>query len=101
MKRKGALWRFAKLRQSKLLSNILKRGHSRIKRVTRPGQGVKGFLSASRTIAGNEIMTMIRMGQVVSAPAGDLQGPERFDYYTEGCCLGWFRLPATVINCRV
>ncbi len=73
MKRGGELWRFSKLRQVKFLNNIVEQDHRRIKRLVRPGLGFKGFVSASRTIAGYEVMAMIRKGHVVSAPAHDIR----------------------------
>jgi transposase-like protein len=72
MKRGGQLWRFAKVRQVKFLNNIVEQDHRRIKRLVRPGLGFKSFMTASRTIAGYEVMAMIRKGQVVSAPADDM-----------------------------
>ncbi|WP_409366317.1 DDE-type integrase/transposase/recombinase [Microvirga sp. 3-52] len=62
MKTNGELWRFAKLRQVKFLNNIVEQDHRRIKRLVRLGLGFKSFTSASRTIAGYEIMAMIRKG---------------------------------------
>ena len=72
MKRGGELWRFAKLRQVKFPNNIVEQDHRRIKRLVRPGLGFKSFTTASRTIAGYEVMAMIRKGQVISAPANDM-----------------------------
>ena len=72
MKRGGELWRFAKLHQVKFLNNIVEQDHRRIKRLVRPGLGFKSFVTASRTIAGYEVMAMIRKGQVISAPANDI-----------------------------
>jgi IS6 family transposase len=76
MKRDGELCRFAKLRQVKVLNNIVEQDHRRIKRLVRPGLGFKSFTTASRTIAGYEAMAMIRKGQVVRAPAND-RGAQR------------------------
>jgi transposase-like protein len=76
MKRDGELWRFAKLRQVKVLNNIVEQDHRRIKRLVRPGLGFKSFTTASRTIAGYEAMAMIRKGQVARAPAND-RGAQR------------------------
>jgi transposase-like protein len=73
MKRAGELWRFAKLRQVKFLNNIVEQDHRRIKRLVRPGLGFKTFVTASRTIAGYEIMAMIRKGQVAIALANDMK----------------------------
>jgi transposase, IS6 family len=78
MKRAGELWRFAKLRQVKFLNNIVKLDHRRIKRLVRPGLGFKSFVSASQTIAGDEAMAMIRKGQVLNAPAKDMQAQRDF-----------------------
>ncbi len=69
MKRARTLWRFAKLRQVKILNNIVEQDHRRIKRLVRPRLGFNSFTSAARTIAGYEATAMIRKGQVVSAPA--------------------------------
>jgi len=69
MKRTGDLWRFAKLRQVKFLNNIVEQDHRRIKRLVRPGLGFKSFVTATQTIAGYEVMAMIRKGQVASVPA--------------------------------
>jgi transposase-like protein len=78
MKRAGELWRFAKFRQVKFLNNIVEQDHRRIKRLVRPGLGFKSFMTASRTIAGYEIMSMIRKGQVVGAPASDMKAQSNF-----------------------
>jgi transposase, IS6 family len=78
MKRSGELWRFAKLRQVKFLNNIVEQDHRRIKRLVRPGLGFKSFMSATNTIAGYEAMAMIRKGQVLAAPANDMQAQSNF-----------------------
>src|SRR5215203_101946 len=78
MKQIGELWRFAKLRQVKVLNNIVEQGHRRIKRLVRPGLGFKSFTSATRTIAGYEAMVMIRKGQVVNAPANNMGAQRDF-----------------------
>ncbi|MCW2239410.1 IS6 family transposase [Azospirillum canadense] len=72
MKTDGELWRFAKLRQVKSLNNIVEQDHRRIKRLIRPGLGFKSFHSARRTIAGYEIMAMVRKGQIATIPADDM-----------------------------
>jgi IS6 family transposase len=76
MKRGGELWRFANLRQVKFLNNIVEQDHRRIKQLVRPGLGFKSFVTATQTIAGYEVMAMIRKGQVVRAPA-DNMGAQR------------------------
>jgi transposase-like protein len=72
MTQDGELWRFTKLRQVKVLNNIVEQDHRRIKRLVRPGLGFKSFVTATQTIAGYEVMAIIRKGQVVSAPANDM-----------------------------
>jgi transposase-like protein len=78
MKRDGELWRFTKLRQVKFLNNIVEQDHRRIKRLVRPGLGFKSFVTASKTIAGYEVMAMIRKGQVAGIPANDMQAQTDF-----------------------
>jgi transposase, IS6 family len=75
MKQSEELWRFAKLRQVKFLNNIVEQDHRRIKRLVRPGLGFKSFMTASQTIAGYEIMAMVRKGQVARVPANDMRAP--------------------------
>ncbi len=48
------------IRQVKFLNNIVEQDHRAIKRMTRPMLGFKNFWSAAITIAGIEIMHMIR-----------------------------------------
>ena len=78
MKKDGELWRFAKLRQVKYLNNIVEQDHRRIKRLVRPGLGFKGFHTARRTIAGYEILAMVRKGQVAAIPANDMPAQATF-----------------------
>jgi transposase, IS6 family len=78
MKWDGELWRFAKLRQVKVLNNIVEQDHRRIKRLVRPGLGFKSFTTAPQTIAGYEAMAMIRKGQIVRAPANDMGAQRDF-----------------------
>jgi transposase-like protein len=78
MKRDAELWRFAKLRQVKFLSNIVEQDHRRIKRLVRPGLGFKSLMTATRTIAGYEAMAMIRKAQVESALANDMGAQRDF-----------------------
>ena len=53
------------LRQVKYLNNIVEQDHRAIKRKTRPMLGFKSFWSAAKTIAGIELMHMIRKGQMI------------------------------------
>jgi transposase, IS6 family len=78
LKQDGELWRFAKLRQVKFLNNIVEQDHRRIKRLVRPGLGFKSFRAATQTIAGYEVMALIRKGQVASAPANDMKAQSDF-----------------------
>ena len=52
------------LRQAKYLNNIVEQDHRAIKRMTRPMLGFKSFWSAAITLAGIELMHMIRKGQL-------------------------------------
>ena len=52
------------LRQIKYLNNIVEQDHRAIKRQTRPMLGFKSFWSAAVTLAGIELMHMIRKGQL-------------------------------------
>ncbi|HYX38409.1 MAG TPA: IS6 family transposase [Oligoflexus sp.] len=52
------------LRQVKYLNNIVEQDHRRIRQRTRPMLGFKTFMSATKTIAGIEIMAMIKKGQI-------------------------------------
>jgi transposase-like protein len=78
MKRERTLWRFAKLRQVKFLNNIVEQDHRRIKRLVRPELGFKSFLTAAQTIAGYEVMAMIRKGQVAITPANNMKAQSDF-----------------------
>ena len=55
------------IRQVKYLNNIVEQDHRAIKRQTRPMLGFKSFWSAAVTLAGIEIMHMIRKGQLLLA----------------------------------
>ena len=50
------------LRQVKYLNNIVEQGPRAVKRMTRPMLGFKSFWSATKTLAGIEVMHMIRKG---------------------------------------
>jgi putative transposase len=58
------------LRQVKYLNNIVEQDHRAIKRKTRPMLGFKSFWSAAKTIAGIELMHMIRKGQMIVRGGG-------------------------------
>lgn len=65
------------LRQVKYLNNIVEQDHRAIKRKTRPMLGFKSFWSAAKTIAGIELMHMIRKGQMI-VRGGDVTAAEQF-----------------------
>jgi putative transposase len=52
------------IRQIKYLNNIVEQDHRAIKRLVRPMLGFKSFRSAAVTLAGVELMHMIRKGQL-------------------------------------
>jgi len=52
------------VRQNKYLNNIVEQDHRAIKRMARPMLGFKSFRSAAATLAGIELMHMIRKGQL-------------------------------------
>jgi len=61
-----------KLRQNKYLNNIIEQDHRFLQRVIKPGLGFKSFNTARRTIKGYEAMHMLRKGQVIGVPKGDV-----------------------------
>lgn len=64
------------IRQVKYLSNIVEQDHCAIKRLVRPMLGFKTFWSAAVTLAGIEIMHVIRKGQLCAA--GKLRPAQQF-----------------------
>jgi transposase-like protein len=52
------------IRQIKYLNNIVEQDHRAIKQLVRPMLGLKSFRSAAVTVAGIELMHMIRKGQL-------------------------------------
>ena len=61
----------------KYLNNVVEQDHRAIKRMTRPMHGFKSFWSAAITLAGIELMQMIRKGQLQSC-VGVLTPAARF-----------------------
>jgi putative transposase len=55
------------IRQVKYLNNVVEQDHRAIKRLVRPMMGFKSFWSAAATLAGIELMHMIRKGQMKAA----------------------------------
>ena len=67
------------IRQVKYLNNIVEQDHRAVKRVTRPMLGFKAFDAAQATLAGIELMHMLKKQQlVVEAGAKGLTAPEQF-----------------------
>jgi transposase-like protein len=64
------------IRQIKYLNNIVEQDHRAVKRVTRPMLGFKSFRSAAATLAGVELMHMIRKDQM--RPRGKLHPAQQF-----------------------
>lgn len=65
------------LRQIKYLNNIVEQDHRAVKRMTRPMLGFKSFWSAAKTLAGIEVMHMIRKGQMIVS-GGDVTPADQF-----------------------
>jgi transposase-like protein len=78
MKEDGELWRRSRLRQVKFLNNIVEQDHRRIKRLVRPGLGFDSFWTARRTLAGYEVMAMVRKGQVRRIGGCDIRAQATF-----------------------
>ena len=53
------------IRQVKYLNNMVEQDHRSVKRVTRPMLGFKSFDAAQGTLAGIELMHMLKKGQLV------------------------------------
>src|SRR3954467_15319470 len=78
MKEGGELWRRSRLRQVKFLNNIVEQDHRRVKRLVRPGLGFGSFRTARRTLAGYEVMAMVRKEQVRRIGRRDMQAQATF-----------------------
>jgi transposase-like protein len=78
MKEDGELWRCSRLRQCKFLNNIVEQDHRRMKRLVRPGLGFGSFWTARRTLAGYEVMAMVRKGQVRRIGGRDMRAQATF-----------------------
>ena len=67
------------IRQVKYLNNIVEQDHRAVKRVTRPMLGFKSFDAAQGTLAGIELMHMIKKRQMVIEAGDDgLTAAEQF-----------------------
>ena len=78
LKEDGELWRRSRLRQCKYLNNIMEQDHRRVKRLVRPGLGFGSFWTARRTLAGYEVMAMVRKGQVRRIGGCDMRAQATF-----------------------
>ena len=67
-----------KIRQCKYLNNIVEQDHRRVKRITRLMLGFKSFHSAQYTLAGIELVAMLKKGQMKKNIAGTLSPAEQF-----------------------
>ena len=75
--------RRVKIRQCKYLNNIVEQvvrqsDHRRVKRITRPMLGFKSFRSAQNTLAGIELVAMLKKGQMKKNMVGALSSTEQF-----------------------
>ncbi len=70
--------RRVKIRQCKYLNNIVEQDHRRIKRITRPMLGFKNFHTAQKTLAGIELVAMIKKGQMRKNLSDNLSPAEQF-----------------------
>ncbi len=57
---------------------MIEQDHRGIKRLTKPGMGFDSFYTARRTLAGFEIMNMIRKGQIHDVDRGDVVAQRDF-----------------------
>jgi len=57
---------------------VIEQDHRFIQRLIKPGMGFKSFNTARRTIKGYETMHMVRKGQVIAVPKGDVQAQLNF-----------------------
>ena len=70
--------RRVKIRQCKYLNNIVEQDHRRVKRITRSMLGFKSFHSAQSTLAGIELVAMLKKGQMKKNLVGALSSTEQF-----------------------
>lgn len=67
-----------KIRQCKYLNNIIEQDHRRIKRLSRSMLGFKNFHCAQKTLAGIEVVAMIKKGQMKKTMSNGLSCAEQF-----------------------
>jgi putative transposase len=66
------------IRQIKYLNTWVEQDHRAVKRIVRPMLGFKSFWSARRTLAGIELMHMLKKGQMLAAGGQQLSAVEQF-----------------------
>jgi len=66
------------IRQNKYLNNLVEQDHRAVKRIVRPMLGFKSFRSARGTLAGIELMHMLKKGQMIPANGQDLSAAQQF-----------------------
>ena len=66
------------IRQNKYLNNMIEQDHRGIKRIIRPMMGFKSFECAKKTLAGIELMRMIKKGQMEHPKGDGLSPAEQF-----------------------
>jgi putative transposase len=66
------------IRQNKYLNNLVEQDHRAVKRIVRPMLGFKSFYSARLTLAGIELMHMLKKGQMIPANGQALSAAEQF-----------------------
>ncbi len=69
--------RRVKIRQCKYLNNIVEQDHRRVKRITRSMLGFKSFHSAQSTLAGVELVALLKKGQMKKNMIGALSPTEQ------------------------
>ncbi len=74
LKEEGIIPDSCELRQVKYLNHIVEQDHRFIKRLVKPGLGFFSLESAWRTLQGNEVMNMMRKGQMRGVESGDSMG---------------------------
>ena len=66
------------IQQCKYLNNIIEQDHQRVKLLTRPMLGFKNFYAAPQTLAGIEVMAMIKKGQMKTRVGDERSSAEQF-----------------------
>ena len=90
------------IRQIKYLNNMVEQDHRGVKRVTRPMLGFKSFVAAQDTLAGIELMHMIKKGQmVVEEGAEGLTPAEQFYALAASSSHRPGQLPASHLHTKI